>query len=356
MIKKVALCGATICETGNYGDRLLQGILEDKIIETIPDVNIYYIEKDHFFRSIIRAISKSDAFIYVPGGYLGYIEKGYSGSLKKSVQRIIYYYLPGLLYMVSNKPMALIGQGIGPYEYPVLRKMLSSICNYSKLTVVREQKSYDLLKKLGVKRRIEITADCAQVICNSYIYDTKDSINIRSKLEGKTIIYILYYGNNGGMNWKDKIYTSLESYINDNRFGFVIGGDSVRHIRRGLYNFSRRFPQDRTYIYDYKEPNQLLSILNIVDLILTPKLHTAITGCTLGKSVIDFSLQYDKTKLYFEKIGYPERVFDLSTVTTDEMTRAIDNYLNCKIILSGEIVRQAERNFELLENFLLEKY
>ena len=352
IMRRIVLCGATICETGNYGDDLLQELLEDKIYEVVPDAYIEYIDRNHYLHSIIRAIYRSDAFIYVPGGYLGYIEKWYSGSKRKTFQRFKYYYLPGLLYKISKKPMALIGQGIGPYEYRFLSGILASICNYSKLTVVRENTSHDLLRKSGVKGNIEITADCAQVICNrDMIYETKESNDIKKRFSDKKKIYILDFAS---QNWGDRIFNALLPFISDERYAFVIGTDGKEYNREELIEFSGRFPRERTYVYNYRDTRQLLSILNEVDVIITPKLHTAITGCTLGKSVIEFSVQYDKTKLYFEKIGYPERVFDYYKIGKDEMTEVIRNNIDIKIELPNSIREEAERNFELLEHFLKE--
>lgn len=349
-IKSVALCGATICEGSNFGDWLLQEILERKIKSVIPDIRIIYIEKEHYIKSIVRALLRADAFIYVPGGYMGYIEKWYSGSLKKTIQRMKYYYLPGFIYRYTHKPMALIGQGIGPYEYPVLGKMLCDICAASKCICVRDIESYSLLKKVGVKNKIYITADCAQTLLqNDMIYETSESKKIALQLSGLKIIHILYFNYE---EWNKKIIEAIKPFMKDTKFGFVIGADSVILSRKGLVEFSKCFPQERTVVFDYREPHQLISIYNKVDMILTPKLHTGIVGCTMGKSVVAFSVQYAKTKLYYEKIGYPERVFDLFSISSEEMKKAIIENMDKGVNLPEKILKAADENLNLLEGFL----
>lgn len=349
-IKNITLCGATICEESNFGDWLLQEILEEKIKSVIPDINISYIEKKHYLKSVVKAVLRSDAFLYVPGGYMGYIEKWYSGSFRKSIQRMKYYYLPGLVYRYTHKPMALIGQGIGPYEYPVLGRMLRNICKSSRLICVRDQKSYDLLKRVGVNNKIYITSDCAQLVMqHDMIYETAESRKIVSKLKGLKIIYILYFAYE---EWNRKIIDATKTFRKDEKYAFVIGADSVISHRKGLIDFSKHFPKDRTVVFDYREPHQLLSIFNEVDVVLTPKLHTGIVGCAMGKSVIAFSVQYDKTKLYYERIGYPERAFDLFSINSREMEEAIKKHMDNKITLSEEILNAANKNLCLLETFL----
>lgn len=349
-IKSVVLCGATICEGSNFGDWLLQEILEQKIKSVIPDIRIIYIEKDQYVKSIARALLRADAFIYVPGGYMGYIEKWYSGSLEKTIQRVKYYYLPGLIYRHTHKPMALIGQGIGPYEYPILGKMLCCICRASEYICVRDIKSYNLLKKIGVRNNIYLTADCAQTLLqNDMIHETSESKKISSVLNGLKIIHILYFDHE---EWNKKIKEAIKPFMEDIRFGFVIGADGIILSRKGLMEFSKYFPKERTVVFDYREPHQLLSIYSKVDMILTPKLHTGIVGCTMGKSVVAFSVQYAKTKLYYEKIGYPERVFDLFSVSSEEMKDAIKENIDKKVNLPEKVLMDANKNLNLLERFL----
>lgn len=349
-IKNIVLCGATLCESGNFGDWLLQNLIEEKIREVIPDVNIMYIENHRYIKSIYRAMIKSDAFIYIPGGYLGYIEKWYSGSRIKTYQRVKYYYLPGIVYMLTKKPMALIGQGIGPFEYPVLQKMLSKICNYARLVCVRDKESYNLLRKAGVKNKIYVTADCSQVLKQyDLIYETKESRQIKTKLSGKKKIFVLFINNS---EWNNKITKALKNLFADDNYGYVIGADSVLPERENLYNFAQHFPEEKTYVFDYREPRQLLSIYDEIDVVLTPKLHTAIIGCTMNKSVIDFAVQFAKTRLYFEKIGYPERVYDLFHINSQEMQDIIKKFINKQIDISEKIIFLSQTNYVLLGKFL----
>jgi len=104
---RIVLCGAYY-ELGNFGDVLLKELLEEKIYEVMPEAKVHVIDKNYSFKQYMADIIRGAAFIYVPGGYMGYIEKWYSGNKKKSRQRM-HYYLSGILFGLHKRPMALLG-------------------------------------------------------------------------------------------------------------------------------------------------------------------------------------------------------------------------------------------------------
>lgn len=347
-IRKIVLCGATSVEETNFGDVLLEELLVEKIKSIIPDVSISRFKRHDTLRNYIWRLVRTDAFIYVPGGYLGYIEKWYSGSFAKSLQRLIYYYLPGLLYSFTGKPMVLLGQGIGPYEYRVLSGALKRIANYSALVTVRDTESYELLRKVGCSNKISITADCSQVLLKyNLIWECAESKKIKSKKGQSKVMFVLFFNT---QQWKNKVIEALKPFMG-NDYLFVITTDGINTDRKDFLEFTRSFPEDKTFAFDYKSPEQLLSVLNETDIVITPKLHTGIVSCVLGKSVFAFAAQYDKTKIYYNRIGYPERACNLDKVSASEMTRLIEKYENEKIKLPEEIIEAAEQNYTMLEQF-----
>ncbi len=348
-MKKIILCGAVSCEGKNFGDWLMLNLLENRIYSIIPDAQILYTGGTNYGRFFFRSYFTADAFIYTPGGYLGYIEKNYSGNVRKTYQRIMYYYLPGLIFSMKKRPMALFGQGIGPYEYPVLRGMLRRVGNCCSLITVRDTVSCNLLRKVGVKRQIYTTADCSQVLRqHDLIWESRESLHVKEKLKDKFKIYICYFNM---QEWKVKLIKALKTYMEDSRYGFVIGADSD-YNRSDFQKFVKEFPGDRTVAFDYRDHRQLLSIYHEIDAVLTCKLHTGIVGCTMEKSVLVFAVQYEKTKLYYERIGYKERVENLYTITSKEMKQKIERYLAEPVRLPEKILALANKNYELLDDFL----
>ncbi len=348
-VRKVVLCGATSVEETNFGDVLLEDLLVERLKKDIPRISVSKFEKHDTIKNLLWKYIKTDLFIYVPGGYMGYIEKWYSGSFTKSMQRYFYYYLPGLLYRLTRKPIVLLGQGIGPYEYPLLGIALKKISNYASLITVRDKESYSLLRKVGCKNNIIITADCSQVLRDyDLIWECTESNRIRSLKNGRRVMFVLFFNT---PTWKTKILEALDRFMNEDYY-FVISSDGIVADRNEFVEFVEHFPKESTLAVDYRSPRQLLSILNEVDIVVTPKLHTGIVSCVLSKSVFAFASQFNKTQIYYNKIGYPERVRDLDSISANEMRELIEKYQDVKIQIPQEIINEAENNYRLLDEYI----
>lgn len=350
MNKKILLCGAIAGEKNNFGDWLMTDMVEKNIRSVMPKSEFLYTSGSIKRKCKIYDYLTADCLIYIPGGYLGFIEKFYSGTLRKTIQRLIYYYYPGIFMILLRKPIIFIGQGVGPYEYPVFRGFLKLIFNHSKLNVVRDNQSMEFLRKIGVRKKIYVTSDIAQTLIQyNYIKETKECVEISNKFKDKIVIFILYVDYSV---WKDKILAALRmEFFHDDRYAFVISADNdVNH--RDLKEFCSKFPQDRMIIINYRNHQQLLSIFNKVDMIVTCKLHTGIVGCALSKSVICFALQYTKSKCYYEQIGEADRVKDINMVTPEEMNQLMLKYYDEPVVLPKDIIKRADKNFIYLNRVL----
>lgn len=351
---QIIINSALIFEVGNFGDELLRMLMEETILKVFPSANIKYISLSDFKMNKIKELGKFDVFIYAPGGYMGYIEKWFSGSLKKTIERCIYYYMPGVLFSFTNKPIIMFGQGVGPYEYLPMKIMLGRIGNKSSLITVRDNKSKELLIQSGVsKDNIHVTADCSlTLIKRGLVKETRYSNEIRNRLQNKKKIFVLYFEL---CDWKNKIIKALSTYRYESKYAFVIGGDSLSDTGiqpSALADFTKEFPKDRTYTFIYNNPIQLISIINECDIVVTPKFHTGIIASVLEKSVFSFSVQYDKNKLFYNKIGFPERVYDFFTITSNEMAMAIEKYKNEKVQIPEKVFVESQVNFTMLEQHL----
>lgn len=339
---KIMICGALQKEIGNFGDDLLREILINNLHSYYDNVDI----TDYSSEIKLKTIKEMDLFIYIPGGYMGYIEKWYSGSLKKSMQRLIHYYWPGIKAIICRKPVIMLAQGIGPYEYPVLAPFLRFIAKRSILITVRDKKSKALLRRIGVKnKKIYVTADTAQTLKKyNFIGETKESKKIKEDFRGKKIIFIHYvYGN----EYLVQIYNACKELFFDNsNICFVIGGDGKSDFR-AIMHYANKFPKGRHYAYDYKNVKQLINIIDCVDCVITGKFHVGIVGCTLSKSVLNFSVQYDKASLYYQQIGYPERCIDFFSTDTKSIKENIEKYWNEKVVLNEDILRKAQSNYDV---------
>lgn len=346
-MRKIMLCGALQCEVGNFGDDLLRQILIDNLLEYDNTLEIV----DYSKTTTLKEMNKCEFFIFIPGGYLGYIERWYSGSFKKTMQRVSRYYYPGLKAVFLKKKIILLAQGIGPYEYPVLDKMLGLIAKKAVLISVRDQKGKRLLQKSGVdKKKIYVTADTAQTLtAHNFIKECRESKKIKENYAGKTVIFIHY--SNIKEYLKNVYQATKELFFTRDDICFVIGADDGSDYA-DVKKFASRFPRNRCMTYDYKSVSQLVTIINSVDCVITGKFHVGIVGCTLSKSVLSFSVQYAKTSLYYDQIGYPERCVNIFDISYKKVKESIDHFYAEKIEIPDNILKKADYNYNLLRKVI----
>lgn len=349
-MKKYILCGALAAEGNNFGDELLLKILRNNLKEVDSDIILKYTKKGVKNHAKLRDYKEADAFIYIPGGYMGYIEKFYSGTLKKTIQRVLYYYWPGVIATLFHKKIIILAAGIGPYEYKCLSPILRFIANRAGLITVRDQESYDFMKSIGVRKKMTVTADSAQSFMrHNLIRSSEEGREIRDRFQGKRKVFVLF---TGYTPWTEKVLEALEkSLFKKDDIAYIIGADaSCPHEL--VDDFSKKFVNQDTFTFYYSDYYQLLSIFNEVDTIITCKLHTGIVGSTMGKAVVCIAVQYDKSICYYKKIGEPDRIIDFFSSTTDEMAQKILEYYESDVKLKDEILDKAEKNYDILKRYL----
>lgn len=340
-MKKIMLCGALQCEIGNFGDDLLREILINNLLKYDNTLEIV----DYDSKTTLKDMKACDYFIYIPGGYLGYIESWYSGSINKTFQRVIYYYWPGIKAALLRKKIILLAQGIGPYEYPLLGNMLGFVANRAMLITVRDQKGKALLRKFGVKKNIYVTADTAQTLTqHNFICECQESRKIKEVFAGKTVIFFHYIGKS---EYAKTVYDALKDlFFEREDVCFVIGADGT--INYGdVKKMENKFPPNRCMSYRYKGVSQLISIINSVDCVITGKFHVGIVGCTLSKSVLNFSVQYAKASLYYEQIGYPERCKDVFNISKADIKNSIEELYLDPVKIPTHVLEKANSNYDV---------
>jgi polysaccharide pyruvyl transferase CsaB len=107
------------------------------------------------FISIFTLMRKSDIFLFGGGSLIQDIT---------SMMSPLYYF--GLLTMsrLAKLPYMLIAQGVGPLNRNFIKKLTAHNFNGAKLITVRDKKSAELLKDIGVKKDIQVTADLALLL------------------------------------------------------------------------------------------------------------------------------------------------------------------------------------------------
>ena len=101
-------------------------------------------------RELMDALKNCDVFLSGGGSLLQDVT---------SVRSVVYY--TGVLRMarLARRPTMMYGQGVGPLSSPISRQLARAAFQNADVATVRDPDSAQLLRQIGVRRAVEITAD-----------------------------------------------------------------------------------------------------------------------------------------------------------------------------------------------------
>lgn len=352
MRKKIILAGAT--QGTNFGDSLFALMFEKRIkkcgcIPLFNKLSAYSVEVLCLDQAKLSDKVGKNILVYFSGGFFG---ESHSESFKSSIVRFFNYYAIGLLKVLLKEDILVIGVGVGPLNNKLNRWATKVIMNHAKIITVRDSESLDYLLKYGVTKNIIVTSDSAQAVFSSRFNFNIQKRN-RNESDNKKRILVHLSGNAKYQDiYIERIVAALLSVCSGfTSFEYVLIADAI--IRSEIIeDIANMFPKDKIVIGEYNEPLELISILDSVDSIITPKLHVGILGSVLGKAVLSFPIHPEKTKRYYNQIGYSNHCYSLFDTSEKEMELIMQKYLFDNVVLSNDILDKAEENFRILEEFL----
>jgi polysaccharide pyruvyl transferase CsaB len=217
-------------------------------------------------KELMSAIQNCDVFL--SGG----------GSLVQdvtSLRNVVYYTTLLRLAKLSGKPTMVYAQGVGPLQKPLSQKLARAAFQSAKIITVRDEESAVLLRKIGVSKSVEITADPVWGL------EPRNEI----KPEAKKWLVAL-------RNWPNQDEQAIERLVGAIRNAANNKGARLQFLpmQPGPDNEILKGLAQTDEILDTtgKHPSEILSIAKSCELMLAMRLHALIFAAAGGVPVVAF--------------------------------------------------------------------
>lgn len=261
------------------------------------------------------------------------------------------FFVPLLLFTILRKPVYILGCGGGPLYSWGMRKMARFIWNRARRITVRDVETRDYFQSIGVTREIEVTSDTAQVLMPQQLPLFEKSVDLDNYLNGrKVLLFVAHFPKKGDVQERVILPAIREFLQNHPEYALVVTTDKAEMVDQ-----TREFLYDKGdyFFYPYHESYQLASFINCANVVITLGLHMGIVGASLGKSVIAFPHNYNKTHRYYKQIDESERCIALVNVTQTIVLRQLEKFHSVPIVLSSRIRELAKNNLDIIDDIIL---
>jgi polysaccharide pyruvyl transferase CsaB len=344
---------------GNAGDEAVLAAILDHLGERVPDGSRFIVtagdpaatialhgnSRHHVDavprqhpRQLVQAIKACDVFISGGGSLLQDVT---------SLRNIVYYTSLIRLARLSRKPVMIYAQGVGPLIRPLSQKLARAAVQSARAITVRDEDSKRLLQRIGVQRKIEVTADPVWALTPATYSRQHTGDNTRA-------------ANGAAPTWGISL-RPWPGYEYDPQHSSVIA-DGLRHARQSINARFRFLPMqgstDRDILYGLYEaghdeivdtsglhPREVMAECGRCDVMIAMRLHALIFAA--AQRVPCVAINYDpKVEAQAHLIGAPL----LQDLSASEMAKLPDAVQAARPIATdrlNELQRAARRNAEL---------
>ncbi|MCJ7813857.1 MAG: polysaccharide pyruvyl transferase CsaB, partial [Candidatus Atribacteria bacterium] len=311
-------------------------VLSHNPLQTSRAYQVKAIERLHLI-DIIRSLRDTNLFISGGGGLLqDSTGKGWS---------ILYYLGLILLAKMGKVPVIVYAQGIGPVNKQVNKKLIKWILNKVDLITVRDNPSKELLENLGVvKPSIYVNSDPVFLLKKKNINHVIDSYPYIQELinsDNRPLIGVSVREYKSNESNSKRIFAQAADYLIENYKAKIIffpfQFDEDVYVSEEILSLMK----NKAEVLKIKlEPEELLSVLSQLSLIVGVRLHSIIFSSMANIPFIAFN--YDpKVKYFIEELGLSELLLE------------IDEDISLKNI--QEKIEYLRENNDKIKNILLEK-
>ena len=353
---RVMLHGAI--NMSNYGDYLFAELFGHALKKNGAEV-VYYAHpkygiSDYFAKYLgvtpdragyKRAMEKSDALVFISGGY--FVEP-LRKTLFSEYRHIRRYMDPAAYFMKAGKPIYISGVGAGPFENAAFSKKAKKVIEYASAVTVRNEESKKYCEDYGINKDVTVTADTALLIKEYMDAEKKDVAGFETGDGEKMLLFHIDGNPQVKSRLKDTAAPAVREFLKKHpEYRLYLAADGVKD--RALYDeFAAVFAGCEPVILEYDDPWVFTRQIERADLIVTTKLHVGIVGSSFGCSVVSFPYVSNKTKRFYKQIGEEKRCVSLSEAGFGDVLGALEEYKDKKIVIPDELKEKARMNLKIL--------
>ena len=330
----------------NTGDEAILASILDALKKSEPELKIKILsvnpsltEKEHNTPSVHRyrqemfhALMESRMLISGGGGLL---------QDSTSIRSPLYYLAMVLLAKLTGKKVMFYAQGIGPLNTFIGRSLTSCIANMVDFITVRDKKSAQILKDLGVcKPPVEITTDPVFAMKPAFEHDILNAFAAENiPFEGNRWIGVSVRDWNSSVDYLNIISSVVDRVAE--KFSLKVLLIPMHYpddlvISRKIKNIMK----SSVYIASCEySPRVLMGILGKMNIIIAMRLHAVIMSSVLG--VPSLPLAYDpKIANISEQLGL--KYLSLWEINADNLYNMAQNLLEDHEKISSLLMEKTE--------------
>lgn len=306
------------------------------------------------FMEMLREVASSDLIIFGPGQYL--VETGEFGLLKGSLAQ---FHTLLTMAKVAGTPFYALAMACEPLSSPWSTLSINEALQKCDRLTFRDPQSIKNLEAVGVQLPDhEVLGDLAlaapaadpdlarKVLIEVQIPEKKGPrlavalrsiywLGIKQEELRKNIAKTLCM-------WLEKWPDADILMIPQNVYNVDGGRDDDRFANKSVYDLMPEEYKNRVYsVLEEYPPEITESFYHGADVTFTSRLHGSVFSCKQGTPPVVLTFM-DKTKGFFTRLGYPDRMIDLNTTSEALFAKIVESY-NDKEDLSAGILRSVNR-------------
>jgi polysaccharide pyruvyl transferase CsaB len=298
-----------------------------------------------------RALLRSDLIVFGGGSLLKEVEGGFVARLLYFVRILAIL----LIAKIAGRPTAMLGIGIGPLEQPLYRWLSRWAAELTDLICVRDTASCELLRAIGVRRPIHVTADPVFTLSSDERRATSERPCASAQRPLVIVIprYSLTPAQQGALAVAcDHLVETRDAHILLVPFqtGYRDKYDDlpVAHATRGLMRRA-----EAAEVWVPATPGAALDAIGRAELVLSTRLHGLIFAALRGVGSVALSYEV-KVQSFMAEIGQSGACLSLAELEAGQLPARIDQAWSRRAETraavserSGVLRADAQRNFKL---------